>query len=374
MDDLSPSPVSPVERTKPAVLRFSLYYPWAEADSHESILPYVTTPIKELLCANKVYLISSKINGRNLCPQQSLDSQTQSKFQMNDPYFGNPEYSVLIETPAFVEESTLGDVHWTSWTIAFYVVQLGLPLMDMTAQMMEGGDSNNNAYHSSGTSSEISDLQVSEVMNNVLQLALQVSISEGDMDQQMSQNLPGAHVSMMGEEVSTWVKYGIFSDDDLALYYDGSSSSQNPPQHSLMDDSPITAASHIDGSNDNNAPNSIIPSRTGPSIIATSMMESHTLRHIGFGMFGTMLVVWVILIRFGIRRREERQKKYELQQKAAAAHNNEREQRSVQLATEDDVSMMLRVGKQVLHHHDSPTVMRIDSYSRRGEENQVCLA
>jgi hypothetical protein len=320
----------------PAVLHFSLHYPLVQGDDeYESIRSDVTAPIKELLCENKFYLISTRVNGENICPPPTTTTTATSSsavgrgdFDMEDPYFGNPDYSVLMETPAMVQEMTLGDVRWMSWTVAFHVAQLGQPLIDMADQM--GGDNDNEI---------ISDLKVSEVMNDVLQLALQVSIMEGDMDLRMGQRLPGARVSLPGEELSTWAEYGIFSAEDIAEYGNGelplfSSWGKNPPQHQLMDP-PSSASASL--------PLSSPPqSRSGPSIVAASMYESHSLRRAGIGMFATMLCLWLLLIRLGTRRQKLRQTKYEWQERTR--------NRNVQLATEDDVSEMLKVGKQALRH------------------------
>jgi hypothetical protein len=53
-----------------------------------------------------------------------------------------------------------------------------------------------------------SDLKVFHVMNNVLQLALQVSILEREMGKQLTVSLPGSHTAVKRKEYKlAWVMY-----------------------------------------------------------------------------------------------------------------------------------------------------------------------
>jgi hypothetical protein len=272
------------------------------------------TPLQKLLCENYFYLITSRVGGESMC-HNALEGDN---FNLYDPYFGDSNYSVLMEVPEFVEDSSLGDVNWMSWTVAFYVAQMGQPLIDM-AQL---GDDNG----------EISDLKVSELMNDVLRLALQVSIMDGELDELLAVNLPGAHISLKGEEIPTWLDYRIFPKDVTNTHI-----SNNPPQHQLY---------HHGHEPSTQTPNTA-------SIVATAMMESHSLRHFGVGMFATLLFLLLSLMKLGKLRRKQRENLFSRQQKERS--------RNLQLATEDDVSVMLKTGKrhiqgdgQDLNHDDTP--------------------
>jgi hypothetical protein len=282
-----------------------LYYPSVDASNYDFILSDVMTPIQQLLCDNYFYLITSRVNGDSICP----NAPEGDNFNMNGPYFGDPNYSVLMEVPIFVDDTSYEDTHWMSWTVAFYVVQMGQPVIEM-AQV--GDDAQ-----------EISDQKLSQVMNDVLRLALQVSIKEGDMDGRLAAHLPGAHISLQGEEFSSWSPYGIFSKDKTSMT---TSSSHHLPQHQLYQDrqQKSSESSHS-------------PQPIGPSIVATAMMESHRLRHVGIGMFATMLFFLFSLKQLVRLCQTQRGKLSELQQ---------RKSQNIQLATADDVSVLLKVGNR----------------------------
>ena len=120
--------------------------------------------------------------------------------------------------------------------------------------------------------------------------------------------------------------------------------------------------------------------RSGPSIIASLMYESHTLRHVGIGMFSTMLFIWILLIRLGIRRREKNDRRQIM------TEYEEQRQRSfkddVQLATDDDVSKMLFIGKEAClvrascddlqYHGDHDSRLTRISHSKHNDD-QACI-
>ncbi len=88
------------------------------------------------------------------------------------------------------------------------------------------------------------------------------------------------------------------------------------------------------------------------SIVGTAMMEYHSLRHGGVGMFATLLFLLLSLMKLGKLRRKQRENLFSRQQKERS--------RNLQLATEDDVSVMLKTGKrhiqgdgQDLNHDDT---------------------
>lgn len=307
---LYPSP--PLVRTRPAVLKFSLYYPSVDSSSHDLIILDVMTPIKQLLCDNNFSLISSRVNGEDMCP----NGHGTENMDINAPYFGDPKSSVLMEAPIFVNDIFYKGARFMSWEVAFYVVQMGQPLIEMAQVRDEDAE-------------EINDSVISQTMNGVLQLALQVSIKEGDMDARLAAHLPGAHISLQGEEYSTWSPYGIFFVNDKTSSL-SSSSKQNLSQHQLYrDPQPIPSTTQKVHS----------PHSAGPSIVATAMMNSHSLKHFGIGMFATILFLLFSLNQLGRRRRKQRRKLFLGQLERQGSRN-------IQLGTEDDVSIMLKVGKR----------------------------
>ena len=149
------------------------------------------------------------------------------------------------------------------------------------------------------------------------------------MDDKIGAKLPGAHVSLAGEEVSTWSSYGILGNGQ-----EPPSRNNHLPQHQLYGDN---AHSHSHSSHP-----------TGPSIVATAIMESKSLRHFGIGMFATVLFFMFGLAKLGRRRRKHRETVRRLEQDIGGA--------GLHLATEDDVVAMLRVGQ----HHRTPQDFRED--------------
>jgi uncharacterized protein YktB (UPF0637 family) len=98
------------------------------------------------------------------------------------------------------------------------------------------------------------------------------------------------------------------------------------------------------------------------------MMESHSLRHFGIGMFATVLFLLFSLMRLGRFRGTQRRKRSELAQ--------QRKSGTIQLATEDDVSVMLKVGKRHMEEErrDPNDEQVVDSKKKSTEDTtETCI-
>jgi hypothetical protein len=332
---MAPLSAPPLFRTQPAVLKFSLYYPGVDASNYGFIAADVLAPVQQLLCDNSFLLINSRVEGETMCPKMS----STTSFDWNAPYFGDPNNTVMMQVPIFVEDSQINkdndDVQWMTWTVAFHVVQLGQPLMDMA---MIGGEE-----------AQPSELEVSQVMNDVLRLVLQVNIMEGEMDERLDVGLPGAHIAVEGEELSTWSHHGIFSDETMMAATTPLSKGHLPQHHLYQDGS--SHANLRPSSSSSSSNNSM-------SVVATAMYESHSLRHFGMGLFAGMTVLLVSLVQLGKRRRKQRQRLYR-------NHQNRSKRRNLQLATEDDVCAMLKAGTRHLHTKNEEPSVESSSSSER---------
>jgi hypothetical protein len=333
---MAPLSAPPLFRTQPAVLKFSLYYPGIDASNYGFIASDVLTPIQQLLCDNSFLLINSRVDGETMCPKMS----STTSFDWKAPYFGDPNNTVMMQVPIFVEDSPINkdndDVQWMTWTVAFHVVQLGQPLMDMA---MIGGEE-----------AQPSDLKVSQVLNNVLRLALQVNIMEGEMDELLDVSLPGAHIAVEGEELSTWSHYGIFSDETMMAATTPLSKGHLPQHHLYQDGSSRPSLRPSSNGSSSSSSNSM-------SVVATAMYESHSLRQFGMGLFSGMMVLLVSLVQLGKRRRKQRQRLYQDHQQ------NRSKRRNLQLATEDDVCAMLKAGTRHLHNQNQDPSVESSSSS-----------
>lgn len=278
---------------RPMMLHFSLYYPPINASNHNAITADVLQPLIEVLCNNRFYLVST---GPQI--ESSLCGPT-SGFDPADKFYGDINASVLMQAPVIVNDELLGNFRWTSWRVIYYAMQMGQPMMEMATSVMDMTTSNppslNTTYLNDPNGQTFSVYQLATVMNDVLQLALQTTIQEGDMDNSLGPKYPGIHASLYGAEVATWKPFGIF-----------------PPS-----------------------------SGTGASLSSVSAMvntlkHSHGLRYVGAGF---IILLWVLvegLHRLAVNRRIQRQ--YKIQQ-------GEKEKHNIRFASEDDVTSMLNLGR-----------------------------
>jgi hypothetical protein len=270
---------------KAANVQFSLFYPSVDAATHDDIVPDVIGPLHELLCENQFHLVDSSMS-RALCDKSS-------DFGIDKPFYGDPNYTVLMQAPIVVTDEALGDVGWMSWSVYLNVLQFGQPMVDM-ATLGSTNEMPNDVSHI------MRDVEIVNVITHVMTLTLQVSLMEGDFDHQLSLNLlPQAHASMPGDEVATWISHGIFPS--------------------------------------NSTTTTTIPTNSAESTIAIFMEQSHAIRYTGATMFVVLGFLVYGMHRLARRRRHER----------VANLETPREQNGVMSwATEDDVGNMLAIGRK----------------------------
>jgi hypothetical protein len=288
----------PYKATK---VQFSLFYPSVDAETHDDIVPDVIGPLHELLCENQFHLVDSSTN-RPLCENKSSD------FGIDKRFYGNPNYSVLMQAPIVVTDEALGDVGWMSWEVYFYVLQVGQPMVDMATL----GNPNERPDGVSNDASKIlRDAEVVNVMTDVMALTLQVSLMEGDFDNKLSVKLPQAHASMPGEEVATWISHGRFPT------------------------------------------NTTIPTLSAESTVAMFMEKSHAIRYTGATMF---VIVWSLV--YGMDRLARRRRR----QRGADLEKTKEHIGVVPWATEDDVGKMLALGrKEIIRSWEKATTNKTSS-------------
>ena len=287
---------------KAAKVEFSLFYPSVDADTHDDIVPDVIGPLHELLCDNQFHVVDSSMKV-SLC-----ENKTGGDFgKDNTSFYPNLNDTVLMQAPILVTDEMLGDVGWMSWSVYFYVLQFGQPMVDMATL----GNTNERPEDDVSHNILRDDAEVVNVMTHVMALTLQVSLMEGDFDKKLSINLPEAHASMPGDEVATWMSHGIFPSNTTTT-------SNNP-----------------------------IP--TTESTVAMFMEQSHAIRYAG----ATMFVLFGSLV-YGMDRLARRRRR----QRVVADLDAQTKQKGIVplWATEDDVGTMLALGrKEMIHSWETAT-------------------
>jgi hypothetical protein len=346
----APSNKMQIMRTKPAVVEFSLYYPAMDSTTYQDIVPMIMPYIQQvLMCENHIVVVDSSHNKSSptaVCRSKATTTTTTTlEFNMTAPYYGNMNNSVLMETPTLVYDESIGNIPFMKWRTLYYLIQLGAPLRDMTEQMMTTPTMGTTTVGSSNVTTTttpssfstndqvipthaISEIEVVDMMNSILKLGLQVNILEGTLDSVLQQHLPGARISLPGNERDTWSSLPfpkLEEEEDNENNNDDENGNQQQSHYGQNPHSPHPLLLY--DSNDYDY-------RTGPSIVSASLQRSHALRYIG----GILLLVGVVslwlLHKLGRRRRRKREYIMYLQQET----NNPL---SLQLASEKNVLDML---------------------------------
>lgn len=292
------------ERSDPVVLKFSLQNPLITEGTYTTFQSDVLAPLLELLCDNGYYVMSSRVSGQPKCPMSTeIMKEVTNRTDLTNgkpiPYFGNPNMTVLLEAPVIVEDQFLELFSWTSWTVHYYVAQTGETMVDMATMgsgVHEGlGSPNDNALQS----------HVHLLINRVLQLALQVSILDGELGEKLNLHLPGAHLSLPGDEITSWTQLNISRDNMEAT--GGLASGTNWPEHELLNDDKLTSqqdknqTSILLGDGENHSDDNLYM-----STVATTMYHSKGMRNFGFGLFLSTLLLLLSLTKLAQRRRNAR--------------------------------------------------------------------
>ena len=210
-------------------LKFSLWHPTFRADNvadHEDVIQRVLTAIEEMLCKDTdIVLISTTSAGRkdNICPSSQRrrllrPSSTRRGLQSNEEANDDDQVlsvlsernsvsvsnnvTVVNQESSFVESEGRGEqmlqlpvtLLWTEWIVTYSIVTVGQQILSQLFVNVEGKFE---------TSDEQIIIEGEQMLDNVAQLALDVSIMEGTMDQRLDPI--SAYMSITGLELETFL-------------------------------------------------------------------------------------------------------------------------------------------------------------------------
>lgn len=178
------------------------------------------------------------------------------------PYFGIPGETVLRAAPVMVHDSSLDAVPWTTWIASFYTMQVGENILDKV-HLKQDGSKVKTIDDSSG---------VTTIMDDILQSAFETSLTDGTMTEQLSHILPGAHLSLNGEEFETWADLNLFNPQDVVRETSRLEQQQIQQNHHFMSYEDILAAER-QVTNTNKMPTGgIVDWRFGLVMVCVSMI------------------------------------------------------------------------------------------------------
>ena len=207
-------------------LKFSLWHPTFRADNvadHDDVIQLVLAAIEEMLCEDThIVLISTTSAGRNdnICPSSQRrrrrhhqrflrPSSTRRGLQTNEQANDDDDQvlSVLSERNSVSISNNVTVVNqdsqmlqgpvtllWTEWIVTYSIVTVGQQILSQLFVNME---------NKLETSDEQIIIEGEQMLDNVAQLALDVSIMEGTMDQRLDPI--SAYMSITGLELETFL-------------------------------------------------------------------------------------------------------------------------------------------------------------------------
>lgn len=209
-------------RSRTVQLNLSLFHSQVDASNYELVMSDVMLPVHERLCQKSFFVLTSKEHGGSLCPPTISASTEHSTEDLTAEAFEDDDETILRAVPVMVTDRHYKEVHWTAWSISFFVMQIGDGLMERLTN--DSREENRNKAD-----------QAVELIQEVLQTTFREVIAAGKLDEELGHILPGAHFSLTGEEQQTWSKFSVLEADDpdwTSLLVNGTA------QHHLIDGAP----------------------------------------------------------------------------------------------------------------------------------------